>query len=154
MGWIVRLINKETITEKKFLSEGKKFQHLPHKLVKSIQILFAGNFVTITRANDTQRLCQLKVHRTTSGSDLLPEGHPLKSKDNIITLIFCVYNNKGDVTGWEINYETNKIKPFTDNVFSMGLRFEDFNIHLDSIIDDYPDLFIYTMRRDNVEFTI
>jgi len=36
----------------------------------------------------------------------------------------------------------------------MGLRFEDFNIHLDSIIDDYPDLFIYTMRRDNVEFTI
>lgn len=154
MGWIARLSDGKTIKESDFLAEGKKFQHLPHKLVKSLQVPFIGNYVTVTRANHTQRLCQLKIQRTTSGSDTLPEGHPLKSNPHIITLIFCVYNDKGDIVGWALDYEQNKIMPYRDCTDDLIPNFEHFDLNLDSIIDEHPEVFIYTMRRDEVDFSI
>jgi len=155
MGWIARLSDGNTIKENDFLAEGKKFQHLPHKIINSLQVLFAGNYVTVTRANDTQRFIQLKIQRTTTSSDKLPEGHPLKSNPHIITLIGCVYNTKGDIVGWAIDYENNKIVPYRDTTDDLLPKFEDFGLtSLDSIIDGKPNLFIYTMRRDEGDFTI
>ena len=154
MGWIARLSNGDTITEKSYLTEGKRYEHLPVADVISLQVPFFGNYVTVTRANDTQRLCQLKGQRTTQGSDKLPEDHPAKTNPHVETIIFCVVNSDGDAIGWSINFEGNYITPFNDNVNDMAVNFEHFDLKLESIEEEPPNLFIYTMRRDEVDFTI
>jgi len=154
MGWIARLSDGSTITEKLFLAEGKKYEHLPLEDIISLQVPFFGNYVTVTRANDTQRLIQLKGQRTTTGNDTLPDDHPAKTNPHVETIIFCVINSEGDAIGWSINFEGNYITPFHDNVNDMILNPEHFDLKLDDIEDELPNLFIYTMRRDEVEFSI
>jgi len=149
MGWIARLSNGDTITEKSFLAEGKRYEHLSLEDVVSLQVLYRGNYITVTRANDTQRLIQQKMQRTTTGSDELPDGHELKNRTHVTTEIFCVSNSNGNAYGWVIDYEKNRIFPATFNVVEMRINFEMFNLDLDSIEDGFPDVFISPMMRVN-----
>lgn len=153
--WIARLSNGDTKTEKDFEAEEKRYEHLPLDMVVSLQVPFNGNYVTVTRANDTQVLIQQKLQRTTSSSDKLPEGHPLKSNPHVETVIFCIMNKEGYAIGWAMNFEDNTIRPFADNVNKMRLNFELFGIeNLDDIVEALPDIKIYTMRRDEGDFSI
>lgn len=151
MGWIARLSNGDTETEKAFKAKGKRYEHLPLDTVVSLQVLFNGNYVTVTRANDTQRLIQQKGQRTVVGGDT----ETIKSNPHVETIIFCIVNKRGDVLGWSINFEDNTIRPFHDNVNKMALNFELFGIeNLNDIVEALPDIKIYTMRRDDAEFII
>ncbi len=44
--------------------------------------------------------------------------------------------------------------PYRDCTDDLLPNFEHFDLNLDSIIDEHPEVFIYTMRRDEVDFSI
>jgi len=109
--WIARLNNGQTITEKQCL-----FDWLPLENITSLQILLGGHYLTVSRTNDTQRLCMLRG----GVKNILTQ----ECNHGVFMLVFGVYNWWGECRGWMANFITGEAKEFFDNVYRMRINFD------------------------------
>lgn len=135
--WIIHYKNGLTINEKM----GIDYLKIDHADVVSAQILFNGTYYTVTRANDSQRIIQLKSGLSMQKMSGLHFDIKLAKR-----LLFCVYNQEGDAMGWEVDYITNKAYKISFNTKDMKLNNELFDLDYNKVVFGTPKLESYRMK--------
>jgi hypothetical protein len=136
--WIARLENGITLTEKDY-----DYLYLDHSKIVSLQLLFNGRYLTVTRANPTQVLIQEKA-----GASYVEFGTGKRFPDKIIgKRIYCIQNNLGLAKGWVVDYINNVFHPVEFVALEPRVGLYYWNFELDKVEDGEAILKEYKMKN-------
>lgn len=127
--WLARLKNGDTITQKE-----KDFIELPLGDITSMQLLFKNTYFTLSKGHETHRFIQQRFNKKHFYMRRGVVSKPFLVGQHIL----CVYNNRGDAIGWEINFETGECYKINKNLIDMGTSLEAFDIDLNTIEEAIP----------------
>ena len=155
--WIARLSNGNSVSEKKFREQGLSYSDLDLTKVTSLQLLFKGNVLTVSRANDTQFLLQEKV----ADKNMMLKQEILTNADGTISfkittgdmwevalaeqLIYCIYNSNGDAIGWWVNHQNGDFRQIKFNAKKKGFH-ESIKVEFEKIVLQIPDVKGHVMK--------